>query len=165
MVKHRALAWAVVVAVALSAPTLWSQDTNKDKDAKQEQAPSVAPATVEITPNPLDVHVGEKVKFSAVAKDASGNPIDVKPSVWFAAPFDLAGADDSGQVTFHAPGVVTVGAVIAGKAGYATVNVKNTKIASLEVAKPEYPIVVGGAEQIVVIARSPDGNPRSDAVL
>jgi uncharacterized protein YjdB len=55
--------------------------------------------------------------------------------------------------------------VIAGKTGYATVNVQNTKIASLEIAKPEYPLVVGGAEEIRVIARSPDGNPRSDAVL
>src|SRR5271165_7415205 len=149
MVKHRALAWAVVVAVALSAPTLWSQDTNKDKDAKQEQAPSVAPATVEITPNPLDVHVGEKVKFSAVAKDASGNPIDVKPSVWFAAPFDLAGANDNGEVTFHMPGVVTVGAVIAGKAGYATVNVTDSKVTAVEIEPPAYPsLVAGGAEKL-----------------
>src|SRR5271166_340731 len=165
MVKHRALAWAVVVAVALSAPTLWSQDTNKDKDAKQEQAPSVAPATVEITPNPLDVHVGEKVKFSAVAKDASGNPIDVKPSVWFAAPFDLAGADDTGEVTFHAPGIVTVGAVIAGKAGYATVNVGNSKISSLEIEKPESAVVAGSVEKLTAIARTLTGDPRTDVKI
>lgn len=173
MVKHRVWAWAVVVAVALSAPALWSQDAaaNKDKDkdkdaAKpQEQAPSVAPATVEITPNPLDVHVGEKVKFSAVAKDAAGNSIDVKPSVWFAAPFDLAGADDTGQVTFHAPGIVTVGAVIAGKAGYATVNVGNSKIASMEIEKPESAIVAGSVEKLTAIVRTPSGDPRSDAKI
>jgi len=171
MVKHRALAWAVVVAVALSTPMLWPQDTNKDasketnKDAKQEQAPSVAPAVVEITPNPLDAHVGEKVKFSAVAKDAAGNAIDVKPSVWFAAPFDLAGADDSGQVTFHAPGVVTVGAVIAGKAGYATVNVSNSKVASLEIEKPESAVVAGSVEKLTAIARTPSGDPRTDVKI
>jgi plastocyanin len=129
---------AGVVSIAImisSVPViLWSQNA---APAVQETAPttSVAPASVEITPNTLDVHVGEKVKFSAAAKDAAGNAIDEKPSVWFAAPFDLAGADDSGEVTFHMPGVVTVGAVIAGKAGYATVNVQNTKIASLEIAK------------------------------
>ena len=107
MFKHKAIALAVVAA-ALSAPMMKSQDAAK----QQEQPPttSVAPASVEITPKALDVHVGEKAKFSATAKDAAGNPIDAKVSVWFAAPFDLAGADESGEVTFHAPGVVTVGA-------------------------------------------------------
>ncbi|MGA2743565.1 MAG: Ig-like domain-containing protein [Candidatus Sulfotelmatobacter sp.] len=164
MFKRKAGIVALAVMIFSAPVALWSQNA---APAAQETAPttSVAPASVEITPGTLDVHVGEKVKFSAAAKDAAGNAIDEKPSVWFAAPFDLAGADDSGQVTFHAPGMVTVGAVIAGKAGYATVNVKNTKIASLDISKPEYPIVVGGAEQIMVIARSPDGNPRSDAVL
>jgi uncharacterized protein YjdB len=179
MFKHRALVWAVAV-MTLSAGTIgWSQDaapakpdaasTKQDKpadDTKQEPpSTSVAPASVEISPNTLDAHVGEKVKFSATAKDAAGKTIDEKPSVWFAAPFDLAGADDSGEVTFHAPGVVTVGAVIAGKTGYATVNVANSKITSLEVAPPAYPIVAGSAEKLTVIARTSNGNPRSDAVI
>ncbi len=179
MFKHSALVWAVAV-MTLSAGTIgWSQDAvpakpdaasaKQDKpsdDTKQEPpSTSVAPASVEISPNTLDAHVGEKVKFSAAAKDAAGNPIDEKPSVWFAAPFDLAGADDSGEVTFHAPGVVTVGAVIAGKTGYATVNVANSKISSLEIEPPAYPIVAGSAEKLTVIARTSNGNPRSDAVI
>jgi len=150
----------------LSVRGVWSQDVAADA-AKQEAPPStsVAPASVEISPNTLDAHVGEKIKFSAAAKDAAGNPIDEKPAVWFAAPFDLAGADESGEVTFHAPGVVTVGAVIAGKTGYATVNVGNPKIASLEIAPPANPIVAGGAEKLAVIARTSNGNPRTDAVI
>ena len=164
MFKHSAVGLAVAVVILSARVGVWSQNS---APATQEAAPttSVAPASVEITPNTLDVHVGEKVKFSAAAKDAAGNLIDEKPSTWFAAPFDVAGADDSGEVTFHAPGVVTVGAVIAGKAGYATVNVGNPKIASLEIVKPEYPIAVGGAEKITVIARSAEGNPRTDAVI
>jgi plastocyanin len=163
MFKQRAVVLTIAVMIIGSRTAGWSQNA---APAGQEAATtSVAPASVEITPNPLDVHVGEKVKFSAAAKDAAGNAIDAKPSVWFAAPFDLAGADESGEVTFHAPGVVTVGAVIAGKTGYATVNVSNPKIASVEIAKPEYPLVVGGAEKLAVIARSGEGNPRTDAVL
>ncbi|HUO13734.1 MAG TPA: Ig-like domain-containing protein [Verrucomicrobiae bacterium] len=165
MLKHvRAL--AVILAVALAAPTMWSQDANKDqnKDSSKQET-SVAPAVVEITPGTLDAHVGEKVKFSATAKDASGNPIDAKVSVWFAAPFDLAGADDTGTVTFHAPGVVTVGAVIAGKPGYATVNVLNTKVASLEIEKPEFPVIAGSAEKLTAIARTPSGDPRTDVKI
>jgi uncharacterized protein YjdB len=162
MFRHSAFASAVMV-IAVSVPSLSAQDAAAKS---QEQAPttSVAPASVEITPKTLDVRVGEKAKFSAVAKDAAGNPIDAKPSVWFAAPFDLAGADDAGEVTFHAPGVVTVGAVIAGKAGYATVNVGNSKIASLEIEKPST-IVAGSAEKLTAIARTPRGDPRTDATI
>jgi len=160
MFKHSALAVAVAVSTFLIT-TVWSQDTT----AKQEApSTSVAPAVVEITPKTLDAHVGEKVKFSAAAKDASGNPIDAKVSVWFAAPFDLAGADESGEVTFHAPGVVTVGAVIAGKAGYATVNVATSNISAIEIDQPK-PIVAGSAEKLNAIARTGNGSPRSDAKI
>src|SRR3974390_1240155 len=117
MSKHSSV--VLTIAISIFSLPLCSQEAAKP----QESTTSVAPAVVEITPKRLDVHVGEKIKFSAAAKDASGNPIDAKPSTWFAAPFDLAGADESGEVTFHAAGIVTVGAVIAGKTGYATVNV------------------------------------------
>ncbi len=161
MFKHSA--WVTTIGVlAFSVSMLSAQNAAKP----QEQAPttSVAPASVEITPKTLDAHVGEKVKFSASAKDAAGNPIDAKPSVWFAAPFDLAGADDAGEVTFHAPGIVTVGAVIAGKAGYATVNVLNSKVTSIEIEKPAA-VVAGSAEKLNAIARTQNGNPRTDAEI
>jgi len=112
------------------------QEKPSDESKQEPPSTSVAPASVEVSPSTLDAHVGEKVKFSAIAKDAAGNPIDEKPSVWFAAPFDVAGADESGEVAFHAPGVVTVGAVIAGKTGYATVNVVDSKVASVEIEAP-----------------------------
>jgi plastocyanin len=187
MFKHSGLVLAVLVIILSEGSIARSQDATPVKPnaaaekqeantSKQEDAPdaarqeapstSVAPATVEITPATIDAHVGEKIKFSAVAKDAAGKPIEEKPSVWFAAPFDLAGADDSGEVTFHAPGVVTVGAVIAGKTGYATVNVGTSKVASLEIEPPAYPVVVvGGAEKLTAVARTENGNPRSDAVI
>ena len=154
MSRHISLILAITIAVPL-----WSQDSTKP----QESSTSVAPAVVEITPQTLDAHVGEKIKFSAAAKDAAGNLIDAKPSVWFAAPFDLAGADESGEVTFHAPGIVTVGAVIAGKTGYAKVNVGTSKITTLEIEPLARPIVAGSAERLSAIARTLNGQPRSDA--
>jgi plastocyanin len=158
MSKHRSILLAVAVGISLP---MWAQNAPKS----QESTTSVAPAVVEITPKRLDVHVGEKVKFTAAAKDAAGNPIDAKPSVWFAAPFDLAGADESGEVTFHAPGVVTVGAVIAGKTGYATVNVSTSKIANVEIEPLARPMVAGSAERLTAIARTANGEPRSDAAI
>ncbi len=168
MFKRNAFVLAVAV-MALSASSAWAQDANaKPQDAAKPQeaaSTSVAPASVEITPKTLDVQVGQKVKFSAAAKDAAGNPIDAKPSVWFAAPFDLAGADESGEVTFHGPGVVTVGAVIAGKPGYATVNVANSKVATIELEPLPHAIVSGSAEKLNVIARTSNGNPRADVPI
>jgi uncharacterized protein YjdB len=158
MLKHNA-AFLVIAVAMFSVPASWSQDAAKP----QESTTSVAPAVVEITPKTLDVHVGQKVKFSAAAKDAAGNPINAKPSVWFAAPFDLAGADESGEVTFHAAGVVTVGAVIAGKTGYAKVNVGTSKITALEIEPLARPIVAGSAERLTAVARTLNGEPRSDA--
>ncbi len=158
----RRMALVVAVAASFAVPSALSQDSSA---AKQEAAStSVAPAVVELSPKTLDAHVGEKVKFSAAAKDASGNPIDAKVSVWFAAPFDLAGADESGEVTFHAPGVVTVGAVIAGKTGYATVNVGTSKISTIEIEQPK-PVAAGSVEKLNAVARSSNGNPRSDAKI
>jgi uncharacterized protein YjdB len=165
MFKHSALLLAVVVMIISAGIIARSQDAASAAAKQEPPSTSVAPASVEITPKTLDAHVGEKIKFSAAAKDAAGNPIDEKPSVWFAAPFDLAGADESGEVTFHAPGMVTVGAVIAGKAGYATVNVGNPKVASIEIEPPAYPIVAGSSEKLTVIARTSNGNPRTGAAI
>src|SRR5260370_3239126 len=182
MFKQMAL--AVVVMMFAAGTLVRSQDATPAKDAaaKQDAAPkqekaqdetkqeppstSVAPASVEVRPKALDAHVGEKVKFSAIAKDAAGNVLDEKPSVWFAAPFDVAGADESGEVTFHAPGVVTVGAVIAGKAGYATVNVGDSKVTGVEIEAPAHPsVVVGGAEKLTAVTRAATGNPRTDVAV
>ena len=160
MSKHNAV--LLGVAVGLFSVSMWSQDAAKPQETSTT---SVAPAIVEITPKTLDVHVGEKVKFSAVGKDSAGNPVDAKPSVWFAAPFDLAGADESGEVSFHAPGIVTVGAVIAGKAGYATVNVGTSKLITLEIEPTSHPIVAGSSEKLTAMARTANGEPRTDAVI
>jgi len=188
MFKHSVLVLMVAVIIFSVGTIARTQDTapkqDKPADASKQEAPaakegkpaddskqepattSVAPASVEISPKTLDAHVGEKVKFSAVAKDAAGNPIDEKPSVWFAAPFDVAGANDAGEVTFHAPGVVTVGAVIAGKTGYATVNVVDTKVAGVEIEPPAHPtVVVGGTEKLTAVARTANGNPRTDVAV
>ena len=159
MSKHKSV--VLTIAMLIFSLPLWSQDASKP----QESTTSVAPAVVEITPKTLDVHVGEKVKFSAAAKDAAGNPIDAKPSTWFAAPFDLAGADESGEVTFHAAGMVTVGAVIAGKTGYATIIVGTSKVTTVKIDPLLRPIVAGSAERLTAVASTVNGEPRSDAAI
>ena len=93
-------------------------------------APSTAIKTVELTPATSEISVGQKVKFNAVAKDASGNVVKSTATAWFAAPFDLAGVDEAGTVSFFAPGEVLVGAIVGGKTILTTVKVK---------ARPRHP--------------------------
>ena len=135
--------------------------------AQEVGAPATPPkaATVEISPAKSEAHVGEKVKFSVVAKDASGKVLDVKPMIWFAVPPDIAGADADGTVIFRAPGVVTVGAVVAGKPGFGEVTVLVPPPAKVEAAPVTQAMVVGGSNVLSATARSENGDPRTDATI
>ncbi len=130
-------------------------------------APPMPPKakTVEVSPAKATAHVGERLKFAAVAKDDKGNVINVKPSIWFAAPFDVAGADADGTVLFREPGTVTVGAVIAGKPGFAEVTVVAPEAASVDVAPFSKALPVGATAVLNATARSANGDPRTDVPI
>jgi plastocyanin len=121
--------------------------------------------TVEVTPANVEAEVGQQVKFTAVGKDEAGNVVEQKVLVWFAGPFDLAGADESGNVTLFDPGKVKVGAVIAGKVGYAHINVKVASVKRVEIESLQAPLVVGGTTQLNATARTLNGDPRSEVTL
>lgn len=120
--------------------------------------------TVEVTSATQDIAVGQKVKFNVVGKDANGNVVSVTPSTWFAAPFDLAGVDENGTVSFFAPGEVMVGVLVDGKPSFTKVMVKTGKVARVEV-EPAPQIVVGASTKLIATARDAQGNPRGDAKL
>ncbi|HKO97509.1 MAG TPA: Ig-like domain-containing protein [Pyrinomonadaceae bacterium] len=121
--------------------------------------------TVEITPASSDISVGQKVKFTVVVKDASGKVVKVTPSTWVAAPFDLAGVDQSGTVSFFAPGEVLVGAIIDGKTTFVTVNVKTAPATRVDIEPVKGPLFVGATTKLSAVARSSEGNPLNDASI
>src|SRR6202162_1794516 len=135
--------------------------------AQEIGATPIAPKaqTVEVTPTNITANVGDKVKFSAVAKDAAGNVLAVKPMVWFAAPFDVAGADKEGVVVFHEPGEVTVGAVVAGNPGFAHVMVVAPPVAKIEVVPVNQALVAGSSAMLSATMRSANGDPRTDTPI
>ena len=124
--------------------------------------PSVA--MVEISPAEVEGEIGEEIVFQALAKDETGAPMDLEPSTWFAAPWDL-GAMDQGTLTLHRAGKVRVGAVIRGKTGYATVYVKPAPIESIEIAPLTGPVVVGGEARLTAVARTSRRDPREDVTF
>lgn len=132
--------------------------------AWQEPAPVKPVKIVVVKSNAVDVEVGQQVRFTAVAKDESGNVLDLKPAVWFAAPFDVASADNSGTVSFFNPGEVQVGAVVAGKVGFARIKVKPAPVTSVDLPSKAQ-VVVGGAMRPNATPRTSLGNPRVDVAI
>ena len=132
------------------------------------QEPTSAPDStklVELTPATADISVGQKVKFNAVVKDASGNKTNAPATAWFAAPFDLAGVDESGTVSFFSPGEVLVGAIVSGKTVLTRVMVKPGPVTRIDLDPVKTPLVAGAATKLSAIARSAEGNPRSDVSI
>lgn len=131
----------------------------------QPTPPASTVKTVEISPATTEAEVGKPLKFTAIARDASGNPVNEKPSVWFAAPFDLAAANDDGTVSFFQPGEVMVGAIVGGKPGFLRFKVKPTPVTSIDVVPLARPLVVGGTSKLSATARASNGNPRTDVPI
>ncbi|HKS39284.1 MAG TPA: hypothetical protein VJX74_01635 [Blastocatellia bacterium] len=102
--------------------------------------------TVQISPAIAEGEVGQQLKFTAVGKDESGKPLDMKPAAWFAFPSDVASADQSGTVTFYDAGQVMVGVVIGGKTEFVEIKVKPSTIARVEIETPSTPVVVVGRD-------------------
>ena len=98
---------SLLAALCFAALVAWATANS----TAQESAAN----TAELTPTTTDISVGQKVKFTAVVKDAAGNKTSARATAWFAAPFDLAAVDESGMVSFFSPGEVLVGAVVGGK--------------------------------------------------
>ena len=152
---------AVLVAFATAIST--AQEAGPKAPATAAAAPAPVLASVELTPATTDIFPGQKVKFTVVGKDAAGNVIKATPSTWFAAPFDLAAADESGTVSFFNPGEVLIGAIVGGRPHFTKVTVKAGPVTQVEITPVDTTLVVGATTKLVSVARSSEGNPRNDA--
>lgn len=127
--------------------------------------PSRAVRSVEINLPAGPFEVGKKTRFTASARDSAGNSVNEKPSVWFAAPFDLAKAEEDGTVSFFQPGEVMVGAVVGGKFGFTKVIVRSSPVARVDIGPVRHTLAVGGRVKLDATPRSSNGDPRSDATV
>ena len=133
--------------------------------AQNSTAPVSNVASVQVTPSVQEAEVGQKVKLSVTAKDASGNVVTEKPSVYFAGPFDIAAADDDGNISLFGAGEVTAGVIVGGKPGLTTFMVKPPSIKTIEIASLKKPLVVGGVTQLNATTRIFSGDPRTGVPL
>jgi plastocyanin len=122
-------------------------------------------ASVEVTPGTATAAIGAKLTFSAVAKDKDGKTLPDKVKFWYAAPFDAAGAEQNGEISFFQPGEITVGATIGSKIGYARVTVSKPRITRIDVSAPGAAIFAGGSHLLRATPRNANGDPRIDIAL
>jgi plastocyanin len=156
----------LTTTVAIAAMMAWAGGIAfAPATSAQEPSAPPKPQSVEITPSGTKVHVGDKVQFTAVAKDASGAVLTIKVTLWSADPFDIAGTDQTGLVTFMLPGEVTVAAIVGGKTGYAHVTVLVPPPATVDVSALTKSLVVGSSAVLTATPRSADGKPRADVAI
>jgi hypothetical protein len=123
------------------------------------QPPAVK--TVEVKAPTTEAEVGQTLKLTAVAKDASGNVVNLEPSTYFAGPFDAAAADESGNLKLFGPGEVIAGAIVGGKTGFTKIMVKPATIKTIEIKSIPTPLVVGDTVQLEATTRIFSGDPRT----
>src|SRR5207302_11349417 len=127
-----------------------------------KSAPTQAAAALEITPNVSEVHSGDQMKFTVVAKDAAGQPVNAGSTNWFAVPMDVVSVDQKGTATFFSPRRATVGVVAIGKTSYLHINVLPMDVARVEIDRPASPVVVAGVLKLPATPRTAKGAPRHD---
>ena len=126
-----------------------------------QQSTTSVVKNVQVTASAKEAEVGQEIKLTVVATDASGKVISEKPSIYFAGPFDIAAADDDGNVKLFGTGEVIVGALVGGTPGFTTLVVKAPGIKTIELGSLKTPLVVGGSIPIDAVTRIASGDPRT----
>lgn len=129
--------------------------------AAQQSNSTTTVRTVLITPSAKEAEVGQEIKLTVVATDASGKVVKQKPATYFAGPFDIAAVDDDGNVKLFGAGEVTAGAIVGDKTGVTTFMVNAPGVKTIEIDTLKSPVVVGGSVQLEAVTRIFNGNPRT----
>jgi hypothetical protein len=144
----------ILLAIVVVSTSAFAQGSNG-------APPTAAIKTVQVTPSVKEAEVGQQVKLTAVATDAAGNVVKEQPSVYFAGPFDIAAADDDGNVRLFGTGEVVVGAIVGGVPGMTKFMVRPPSVKTVEIAPLKTPLVVGSAVQLDAVTRIFSGDPRT----
>lgn len=75
-------------------------------------------ASLELSPQQVQVRVGAAVRLAATALDASGSPVPSVRFVWISGDYTVARVGSDGVVTGVAPGRTTIYTGVAGRRGF-----------------------------------------------
>ncbi|MBL0172902.1 MAG: Ig-like domain-containing protein [Gemmatimonadaceae bacterium] len=114
-------------------------------------------ATVEVTPRLSTARVGTTQQLSAVAKDASGNPMTGETFTWKSSEPSVATVSATGLVSLVGPGSTAILASARGTSGFATiVSDANVATISLSAATLSFPVPL--TRQLLATVKDAAGN-------
>ncbi len=116
-------------------------------------------AVVEISPATASVTAGQRLSFTAVARDSAGRVVTGAPTLWFATPFDVAGIDSTGTLRAFRQGRAQVFAVVGGKPAAAAVEIAPKPPARIALEAPRADVVTGGSLMLTAMPLTDDGEP------
>lgn len=128
-------------------------------------AQEAAVRTVSISPAVAEAEVGQQLRLTVTGLDEQGRATAQKAALLVALPSDLAAADESGTVSFFAPGEVKVIAIVGGRVGRATIIVRPARVTKIEIAKLPASMLVGGTYRLAAKAIGASGDPREDVTF
>jgi uncharacterized protein YjdB len=113
----------LVTGVAAGTTTMTATSEGRTGTAQVNVSPAPV-ATVDVTPNPASVGVGQTVQLTATPRDAAGNALGGRVVAWSSSNTGLATVTGStGVVSGVALGSLSVTATSEGQSGSATVNI------------------------------------------
>jgi hypothetical protein len=122
--------------------------------------PSAPPpvATVAVTSPASSLVAGQTMQLSAVARDASGNPLPDRTITWSSSDAAVASVSVAGLVSAVTPGPVTIVARAESQSGQVTLTVLPIPVATVDVTGAGSPLFVGEARQLTATTRDAAGN-------
>ena len=114
-------------------------------------------ATIEVTPSPINLDVGDRIQTVATAKDSKGNALGKKAS-WSSSNPGVAEVEVDGNLTAKGPGETTVVASMGFIKGVALAHVRHVTVASVEVFPPATTLEVDGHLKFDATPYDSDGN-------
>src|SRR5947208_14915227 len=114
-------------------------------------------ATIEVTPSPINLDVGDRIQTVATAKDSKGNALGKKAS-WSSSNPGVAEVEVDGNLTAKGPGETTVVASMGFIKGVVLAHVRHVTVASVEVFPPATTLEVDGHLKFDATPCDSDGN-------
>ena len=114
-------------------------------------------ATLEVTPDPSSVAIGQTGQLVAVPRSADGAELLGRAVTWVSSDSAIAAVSGTGVVTGVAAGTVTIEATSEGKTGTSRLTVSATGVATVAVTPATSSIGEGATVELTAAARDADG--------
>ena len=121
--------------------------------------PDVEVASVTVSPEQLNLGVGETQQLTATPRDQSGAPLAGRSTTWASSEQTVASVSSTGLVTAIGEGSATITASSGGKSGSASVAVIFVPVASVSVVPGELTLLAGASQALTATLIDESGDP------